>query len=76
MSPKLIWAMTFEVVCFLKKGNRFLRVANLISVNLQLSISIDKSYALSIELQFSLYNGFVFLKPSFFLVQPVFIKYS
>ena len=62
-------------VFFLKKNYRFLIFANVLCVNLYLSISIDKSHPLSIELQFALYNGFLFLKWSLFLVQPGFISY-
>ena len=52
-------AKYFENICFLRE---FLRFANLSSDNLYLSISLDKSKTLSIDLKFS-------------LLQPLFIKY-
>ena len=59
---------------FLLKRDRFLRSANFISVKLKLSISIYNSHHLSLEIQFALHNGFIFLKWSSFLEQPVLIK--
>ena len=51
-----------------RKNNELLRFANLISANLSLSFSIDKSHPLSSELHFALHNSFIFLKWSLFLV--------
>ena len=38
--------------------------------------TLDKQHHLPFEIQFALHYGFVFLKRSLFLVQPVFIRYS
>ena len=51
--------MDFEKNCFLKNYNENLRNADPISVNLELSISIERPRLLSIELQFTLYTDFI-----------------
>ena len=72
----LCWLLILKIfVFFKKKDNRFLRFANLISVNLLLSILLDMSRPLYNQLNFALYSCFTFLKWSLFSVQPVFLKF-
>ena len=52
-------ALNFEKKIF-KQVNGFLSFANFISVNLQISISIEQLHPLSINIQFALCNCFFF----------------